>query len=209
MSLHPAPAADDPPGQDARHWLSAAIDGDREAMARACHAWRDDAQARADWHAYHLIGDVMRSGELATPAARDAAFLTGLRHKLAAEPVLLAPAPTQPAPRRAAQGWLLPAAVAAGFMVVAGVLVVSRVSAPAADAPTQTLAAATSPAGVMSVSNGASVQPAPLAVGSFIRDPRLDEFLRAHQSAKGGFAAAVPGSSLRRVDAEIAPGTPR
>lgn len=206
MSLHPAPAADDLPGNEARRWLSAAIDGDREAMGKACHAWRDDAQTRADWHAFHLIGDVMRSSELATPVARDAAFLDGLRTRLAAEPVVLAP--ERPAQPRGRQGWLLPAAVAAGFVVVAGVLVVSRVSAPAPEAPAQTLAAAAAP-GVMIVGQGAVLQPAPATGAALIRDPRLDEFLRAHQSAKGGFAAAVPGSSLRRVDTEIAPGAAR
>lgn len=215
MSLHLVPAAEDPPGKHPRHWLSAAIDGDREAMAKACQAWRDDPQARADWHAYHLIGDVMRSDELASPAVRDAAFLDGLRHRLATEPVLLAPAPEQPATRRAASAWRLPAAVAAGFMVVAGVLVVSRMSAPAGDVPTSSLAAATSPSGTINAinainrSNGASLQAAAAPQGVVIRDPRLDEFLRAHQSAKGGFAAAVPGSSLRRVDAEITLGASR
>jgi len=38
----------------------------------------------------------------------------------------------------------------------------------------------------------------------FIRDPRLDEYLRAHQSARGGVAAASPGGTLRHVDA-VAP----
>jgi hypothetical protein len=36
-----------------------------------------------------------------------------------------------------------------------------------------------------------------------IRDPRLEEFLRAHQAARSGFAAGVPGSALRRVDAVV------
>ena len=207
MSLHPAPAADDPAGKNHRQWLSAAIDGDREAMGKACHAWRDDAQARADWHAYHLIGDVMRSGELAAPASRDAAFLIGLRQRLAAEPVVLAPEP--PAGRRVAASWRLPAALAAGFMVVAGVLVVSRLSAPAGEVPAQTLAAAAVRSAAIDAGTGARLQVAAAPQAVVIRDPRLDEFLRAHQSAKGGFAAAVPGSSLRRVDVEIAPGALR
>lgn len=206
MSLHPAPSADDPAGKNARHWLSAAIDGDREAMGMVCRTWRDDAQARADWHAYHLIGDVMRSGELASPAVRDAAFLDRLRQRLAAEPVVLAP--QQPAGRRAASAWRMPAAVAAGFVVVAGVLVVSRLSVPASDVPAQRLAT-TSPSGAINANTGTALQLAAAPRSAVIRDPRLDEFLRAHQSAKGGFAAAVPGSSLRRVDVGIAPGAPR
>lgn len=207
MNPHPAPNATDPSGPGARDWLSAAADGDREAMAKACLAWSGDAQARADWHAYHLIGDVMRSDELAAPAARDAAFLDVLRQRLAAEPVVLAPA--RPDPRRVLQGWRLPVAVAAGFIAVAGVLVVSRLSAPAAEMPAQTLAAANSVSPVMNVGLGVGQQAAPLTGGAVIRDPRLDEFLRAHQSAKGAFAGAMPGSSLRRVDTDIAAGAPR
>ena len=39
--------------------LSALTDGQAtpEEVARACAAWRDDPQARAAWHRYHLIGD--------------------------------------------------------------------------------------------------------------------------------------------------------
>jgi sigma-E factor negative regulatory protein RseA len=207
MKPHPAPDATDPPGPGGRDWLSAAADGDREALAQACQAWRGDAQARADWHAYHLIGDVMRSDELAAPAARDAAFLDGLRTRLAAEPAVLAPVRTEP--RQVMQGWRLPAAVAAGFMAVAGVLLVSRLSAPAAEMSAQTLAAANLPSPVVTVGLGAVQQQAPQVGGAVIRDPRLDEFLRAHQSAKGGFAGAMPGSSLRRVDTDIAAGAPR
>jgi hypothetical protein len=68
-------------------------------------AWRDDARARETWHAYHLIGDVLRSEELAHAPARDEAFLAGLRQRLAAEPAILAPAPVRPAakPARARQ----------------------------------------------------------------------------------------------------------
>jgi hypothetical protein len=35
---------------------------------------------------------------------------------------------------------------------------------------------------------------------ALITDPRLDEFLRAHQAMGGGMLAAAPGSSLRRVE---------
>lgn len=165
-------------------WLSALADGDAQAADPACAAWRDDAEARRTWHAYQLIGDVMRSDDLAAPAARDAAFLAGLRERLAAEPVVLAPAPA-----RRRQHWLLPAAAAAGFVVVAGVLVVARVGQPGAEPPAG-LARAT--------------DTAPMVV---VRDERLDEFLRAHQAARGGVAVAAPGGALRRVEMTV-PATP-
>ena len=193
--------------------MSAAADGQADALDAACLAWRGDPGARATWHAYHLIGDVLRSGELATQPKRDAAFLSRLRSRLADEPVVLAPSSAAaPAPRRQASAWLVPAAVAAGFVVVAGVLVVSRVSAPMAPQASETLAAAPSPAGVTQVSSRAALAPAGQALqgdNTLIRDPRLDEFLRAHQAARGGMAIAVPGSALRRVDAQLPAGAPR
>ena len=208
MSFQPAPAADNLPEDDPRRWLSAAADGDGDALDRACRAWRDDPQARATWHAYHLIGDVMRSSELAAAPSHDAKFLAGLRQRLAAEPVVLAPV-ARPLPRRSVQAWLMPAAVAAGFVVVAGVLVVSRLSGPVDESGANTLASASSTSPVLRVSNGAGASAAPLAAGTVIRDPRLDEFLRAHQSARGGFAAAMPRSSLQRVDAVMPAGAQR
>jgi sigma-E factor negative regulatory protein RseA len=70
--------------------LSALMDGelDASAVAGACRAWRDDAQMRSQWHAYHLIGDVMRSEDLASDAKHDARFLAALRERLADEPVV-------------------------------------------------------------------------------------------------------------------------
>lgn len=192
----PAPWLDDAHQDDPGAWLSALADGQADALPRACQAWRDDAKARQTWHAYHLIGDVLRSEDLAHKPAHDAAFLASLRDKLAAEPVVLAPAPVKP--RR--QAWLVPTAVAAGFVVVAGVLVVSRMNLPS-DATAGALAAASSP-GLTLVGNGAAAVPATrLGEGAVIRNPRLDEYLRAHQSARGGVPVAVPGGELRRVDA--------
>src|SRR5579862_1544718 len=73
--------------------LSALADGDatESESARAFHAWREDDDARATWHAYQLIGDVLRSDDLASDPAADQDFLVALRARLAAEPVVLAP----------------------------------------------------------------------------------------------------------------------
>jgi sigma-E factor negative regulatory protein RseA len=187
---------------DPRRWLSALADGQADAAEPACGLWRDDAAARQTWHAYHLIGDVLRSEELAREPGRDAAFLAALREKLAAEPVVLAPLTSSPR-ERARQPWLLPAAAAAGFVAVAGVLVVLRLGTPGAPVPAAVLAGAPGP-GFTAVSN-APVPAAPLPTDSagFIRDPRLNEYLRAHQAAGGGVAAAAPGGTLRRVDVVV------
>lgn len=205
----------------------AADDGD---ATRACAAWREDGQTRADWYAYHLIGDVLRSEDLAHRPQRDAAFLAALRTRLAAEPVVLAPqqAPQielpEPlvAPRRAAnagpghrattarrsfwrRAWAAPTAVAAGFMAVAGALVVTRVAEAPSPAPGgAVLAGVPAAGGVQPVV--ATVQPpqaavvpvsVPVANGRLIRDARLDRYLAAHKQYGGSSVLAMPAVSVR------------
>jgi sigma-E factor negative regulatory protein RseA len=206
---------DDPHAGEPRAWLSALADGEAQAVPRACALWRGDADARRTWHAYHLIGDVLRSDELATAPARDAAFLDKLRERLAQEPVIVAPgdagvvvrAAGQAQPRRG-QRWLVPVAAAAGFVVVAGVLVVVRMSG-ADGAPAWASLAAASRPGVTRVSTEAGTVAPAAAGGTLIRDARLDEFLRAHQAARGGVAVAAPGGTLRRVEAAAPADAPR
>ena len=81
-------ARDAAPDEDRRALLSALADGEADAAQAGCALWRDDAEARATWHTYHLIGDVLRSDDLAAQPARDAAFLAALRERLAAEPTV-------------------------------------------------------------------------------------------------------------------------
>lgn len=182
------------PSDARRQQLSSLMDGDLDSseVAGACAWWRQDAHARRDWHAYHLIGDVLRSDDLASNTPRDAAFLQALRQRLADEPVPLAPAPLPapalvaaqqlangaPAPARSRpwRHWLLaPAAVAAGFVAVAGVMVVTRVMLPvSADATTLAVAA-----------------PAAGASAVLVRSAQLDRYLSAHRSLANG---AMPGA---------------
>ncbi len=211
-------AADEARKLALRQSMSALADGELPGGVQAdaaCAAWRDEPEARRAWHRYQLIGDVLRSAELASTPARDETFLSRLRLRLAAEPTVLAPAPlvltAPPRPRRA---WLAPAAVAAGFVVVAGVLVVTREAAPGADpllaAPTPQLAAApraTPPAALVSTDatftplRGASAADPRwhAADGALIRDARLDSYLRAHR----GSAAAVPGGAVGRFETVV------
>jgi len=80
-------------GSAAAEQLSALADGEVDAAAAgaACGAWKTDAELRRTWHAWHLIGDVLRSEDLASSAERDQRFLVALRGRLALEPVVLAP----------------------------------------------------------------------------------------------------------------------
>jgi sigma-E factor negative regulatory protein RseA len=163
--------------------LSSLADGEALLSEQACRRWRDDPQAQRAWLTYHLIGDVMRSEDLARPLARDAAFLAAVKARLATEPVVLAPGPSV---RRAV--WPVPAAAAAGFLAVAAVLLVMRYSPDPASAP---MAAATrqAPAGRM-VSTGPQM----------LRDPVLDQFVRDHRAVGNSVAVAAPGGNVRQVE---------
>jgi sigma-E factor negative regulatory protein RseA len=177
--------------------LSALMDGDAQAADAACRAWRGDAAARADWHAYHLIGDVLRSDEHRADAAHDAAFVARLRERLAAEPVVLAPQPV-PRARRGAM-WMAPMAVAAGFVAVAGVLVVTRLSVPGGDAADRSTLAVSPSQSVQPVSVqglAASAAPAP-DNAAMIRSAELDRYLEAHRQVVNASALAVPGGVVR------------
>ena len=87
-------------------------------------------------------------------------------------------------------------------MAVAGVLVVTRLSAP-------------DPAATGVQQAGAFSAPAPAAAPNFtsgttiIRDAQLDAYLSAHQAARGGGAMAVPGTGLRNADVAVPAGNGR
>ena len=177
----PATTPDSP-----RHWISDLADGrlDGGALAGACRDWAADGEARRTWHAYHLIGDVLRSEDLATDARGDAAFLSAIRTRLADEPVVLAPS----LPRRR-QVWLAPVAAAAGFVAVAGVVVVLR----QAEAPM--------PAAGAQLAAGSLSVPVRLDAAAEARHrAQVEAYLRAHREALAGSPAALPGGGLRTVE---------
>lgn len=198
------------PAQEPRLWLSALADGDGESLAQGAALWRDDVAARERWHLYHLIGDVMRSDDLAATPARDAAFVAGLRARLAAEPVPVMPfAPAalvaaQPLVRRL--GWRAPAAVAAGFVAVAAVVMLVRPQGGGESGQLAAGPASVAGGGVRVVSNPQPSATAALAAeGRMIRDARLDAYLRAHQAARGDAPAALPGGGMRNAEILMTP----
>lgn len=193
--------------------LSALVDGelDRAGVAAACARWRDSAECRENWHNYQLIGDVLRSQDLASAVAHDAAFLAALRDRLADEPVVLAPSQPQPAadgsatvarrgPRLAAIG-----AIAAGFVVVvAGALTItglpfqrSQGELVLADpGPALSVASADAAAGARN-DIAQEVQPM-VASGQLIRDARLDRYFAAHQQWSGSAMLGGHATYLRQ-----------
>lgn len=184
--------------------LSALVDGelDGAATAQACGDWRESGETRASWHAYHLIGDVLRSEDLARDPARDADFLRTLRVRLRDEPVVLAPAPlAAPVVRRARWSWKASSAVAAGFVVVAGAAVM--VTRNPAEVPATSIAAAAAPTPVVAAAPVvvAAEPQALVANGKLIRDARLDRYLAAHKQFAGSSALGVPSGYLRNATA--------
>jgi sigma-E factor negative regulatory protein RseA len=171
--------------------------------------WRDDADARQSWHLYHLIGDVMRSDDLAAQPSRDTAFLEGLRSRLASEPVPLAPAPVPAAPPLGRRlGWRAPVAVAAGFVAVAATLVLTR---PQSLGFGDAVGIAGAPGSTAGHGVRAVLNPQPSATGALvadgrmIRDPRLDAYLQAHQPARSSSLGVMPGVGLRSAELLVTP----
>lgn len=190
--------------------LSALVDGEADAGTAASLSarWRDEAALRERWHSYQLIGDVLRSEELAG-GGRDAAFLQRLRAQLDREPVVLAPRADRVAeesaaalPRQRAAGgglrrWATPVAVAAGFLAVIGSLAVTRLAGPQADAPQLAQAPVVPAEAPQRIVLSAPVDQVEPASGVLIRDARLDQYLAAHKQFGGSSALSVPSGFLR------------
>ena len=174
--------------------ISALADGQLqgEAFARGVEVAARDPVAREAWQTYHLIGDVLRSGELAAGTV-PTAFLSRLQLRLTEEQRLAAagqqPPPTiqpasvlrQDAANDASFRWKL----VAGFASVAAVAAIGwTLVGGVAGKPEQAAAGTVTERGVM------------------IRDPRLDEFLAAHRQLGGASVLQMPAGFLRSATYE-------
>ncbi|RKP56453.1 sigma-E factor negative regulatory protein [Pararobbsia silviterrae] len=169
-----------------------------------------DADDRATWSAYHLVGDVLRSDDLAHGAAETDGFMARFSARLADEPHLLAPAPhARPSQPDAAHGAgaAEPAAangvatfgarrrVAPAFAIAAAAAVLSWVVLPQLQHLGNPSAAGLSPAALSAATVTApdvrqvsvAMSPAPsvsaqpsAAQPNVIRDAALDQYLEAH-----------------------------
>lgn len=184
-----------------------------------------DSDARARWRAYHLVGDVLRSGELAV-GGRDGDFLARLSTRLQAEPVahrsggspltspelitqggpkLTVPMPIGKASSPAANDSSLRWKLAASFASIAAVAAISF----NAMGPLEGLGGGARLAQPGS-SPAAPVPPVFMAAGSpvmpegpvMIRDRRLDELMAAHRQFGGTSALQNPTGFLRNATFE-------
>ena len=153
--------------------LSSAMDGDLwpGVVDEVLAVWRQDAGSRVAWHDYHLIGDVLRSEDLAAAPAGDELFLQALRGRLAREPVPIKP--VRQVALRSVSWWRKPAAIGAGFASIAGLLVVYR---------------------LLVIDPGAQASGSQLArrvqAGELVRNARLDRYLEAHRTMANGVMTA-------------------
>lgn len=203
----------------ARQRLSAMVDGEADdaTVRMVCGQWRDQPVMAEAWRDYQLIGDVLRSDDLASTAAHDANFLRSLRERMAGEPTVLAPAlpaasgpAAGRAPHETRRSWLAASAVAAGFMAVAGVLVVLRGPDVSTDPASAASGIAQNPAGsgvvlasdVAIMGPPADVVPGLVRDAKLIRDARLDQYLTAHKQFAGTSALAAPSAYVRSTATE-------
>jgi sigma-E factor negative regulatory protein RseA len=188
-----------PRGQRDDEWatLSWLADGEApsDAQERCLALWAERADARERWRHYQLIGDVLRSRELAREGAHDAAFLAALRARLAREPAVLRPA--QRTVGRRLRVWAAPIAAAAGMAAVAGVVVMLRTAPASLDDGTQVAARAAAEPAIASAPAAWDQQP---VNGRLIRDARLDRYFAAHRQSGNGAALQMPGGVVRSVD---------
>ena len=172
-------------------------------FAQAFDALLSSHQAVQTWHAYHVIGDVLRSAELA-PAHSDHAFLERLERRLAIEPGRPAAvtgnvmaAHSQLVSANASMfRWKMFAGVA-GFALV-GVVGLSlwMQTSPRGDAQLALRSDTVPPASTI------TTIVAETGAGTMLRDARLDELMAAHRQLGGHSALQVPAGFLRSATYE-------
>lgn len=193
--------------QSQREQLSALADGQLapEDMAQAL-AFADSGEGRQTWQLYQLVGDVLRSPELAHHARHD--VLSGVRAQLAREP---RPAPAPPSqvaeagptvPDRAANSAVFRWKLVAGLASVVAVAALAWTALPMGGSGVD--------AGLQLAEGGAPLQSVPATTmvalqgeaggPVMLRDPRLDELLAAQRQYSSAAALQMPANFLRNAN---------
>ncbi len=200
-----------------REQLSALADGQLhgDEMADAL-AYASQPDGHATWQLYHLVGDVLRSSDLARPANPE--FMARLCDQLAKEGPVVCPA-ASPQPVKVVAPPMVNAANAsvfrwkmvAGFASLAAVAAIGWTSlatlqgngAPgAAGAAQMAVSSESNPNGTSSGAPMVAVADADGGSQVMIRDPRLDELLAAHKQFGSTSALQMPAGFLRNATFE-------
>ena len=197
-----------------REQLSALADGQLQGaeLANAMAYAAQDDEGRATWQLYHLVGDVLRSSDLARPTS--VALVPRLRAELAKEaPPVRATVPAQVAvvasnSTQAANASVFRWKMAAGVASLAAVAAIGWSSlaslqgsdarglgggAQLAQSAERPAAAPAAPVVAVADAEGQQVM---------IRDPRLDELLAAHKQFGSTSALQMPAGFLRNATFE-------
>ncbi len=169
--------------------ISALVDGrlQGEEFAQAMSEMASQPDAAVTWQVYHLVGDVLRSEDLAG-GSHSSDFLARLERKLAIEPVPAVVALDMPMPvavtQSSANADVMRWKWAAGLVASALVAVVGI--------------------GQWNQSTTSSLQAtaAPADAQILLRDPQLDALMAAHQQLGGHSALQTPSGFLRNATFE-------
>ncbi len=169
-----------------------ATEADTQAHLNAIFSGFDDEDRKA-WSAYHLIGDALRSDDLAMSPAASQSFMAGFAARFDAEPHVLAPAAVAAATAggthngRVARILSLRHRVVPSLAIAAAAATLTWIVVPqmrGVGMAGGSQIAALQPAGdnVQRVAmNTVPVQTAAVQDGNIIRDAQLDAYLEAHQ----------------------------
>lgn len=193
-------------------WISSLIDSGVLAEDRefTFDSLLQDPQAMQTWHIYQVVGDVMRSPELA-PCRDDFAFLEKLQRRLVQEPVgvrsdtveaglgNVGQAPGVPAQRHQAASnasvFRWKALAGLSFAALLGVIVSSVwLQSGQRNGPEVASVSPSIPLPLALVSDAST--------GAMLRDPHLDELMAAHRQLGGHSALQVPAGFLRNATYE-------
>lgn len=180
--------------------ISALMDGQLrdEEFSEVMAGLAFQPQDERAWHMYHLIGDVLRSEELAG-GAHDRHFLSSLEQKLAREPERTASVPSLVAQVHGAGvaanagAWRWVAGVAVTVLVSAAGLGVWNSTSEGSQMASTRSAPQTTKADAPGVLADAPVM---------LRDPELDALMAAHQQLGGHSAWQMPSGFLRNATFE-------
>lgn len=195
----------DAPMTDPRQTLCDLMDGRlqgeplHQAISQACASDSRGDAARADWHAWHVAGDVLRSADLAA-CRHGAAFTARVMQRIGQEvqPPIAATALPPARPAANDRRWKLAAGLASFAAAAAIGWNFWSLSGSAASPQLAQTAPATQAAAPVE-----AAAPAAYAVGTpqgaMLRDSRLDEFLAAHRQAAGASALGQTQGFLRNA----------
>ena len=199
----------DAPMTDPRQTLCDLMDGRlqgeplHQAISQACASDSRGDAARADWHAWHVAGDVLRSADLAA-CRHGAAFTACVMQRIGqqAQPPIAATALPPARPAANDRRWKL----AAGLASFAAAAAIGWNFWSLSGSAASPQLAQTAPATQVAAQAAAPVEaaaPAAYAVGTpqgaMLRDSRLDEFLAAHRQAAGTSALGQTQGFLRNA----------